>query len=150
MAEVRRSIAVARGSLPILAVVALAAATALNSASVQAKSSQLKPQKSWSGRVPLGVQPPLQSSLATQDDFRRVWAQCQVKGTVPAIDFERRLVLVAVRRGSVVRFQRLTLDGGNLHTDVVVTPDMPPYMTCAIVLVDRAGIAKVNGAPVGR
>ena len=150
MAQIDRSIVVVRSILPIVAVVVLAAGMALHSASVQAKSSQLKPQKSWSGRVPLGVLPPLQSSLATQEDFRRVWAQCQVKGTVPDVDFERRLVLVAVRRGSLVRFQRLTLDGGNLSTDVVVTPDMPPYMTCAIVLVDRAGIARVNGAPIGR
>ncbi|MCC7325988.1 MAG: hypothetical protein IT521_04195 [Burkholderiales bacterium] len=150
MAKVDRSVSVARSSLPHLALAVLTAAIALHHGSVQAKPSQLKPLESWSGRVPLGVPPPLQSSLANQEDFRRVWAQCQVKGTVPTIDFDRRLVLVAVRRGSVVRFQRLTLDSGNLRTGVVETPDMPPYMTCTIVLVDRAGTTKVNGAPIGR
>ncbi len=33
--------------------------------------------------------------------------------------------------------------------NVVVTPDMPPYMSCAIAVVDRTGIKTVNGAPIG-
>jgi hypothetical protein len=141
-----------RSSLVRLRRLLLAALAAglVASAPVYAKATAVKLLQAWSGRVPLGVQPPLQSSLATQADFARVWAQCQMKGTVPAIDFDKRLVLVAVRRGSVVRFQSMQVDGGNLKTNVVVTPDMPAYMTCALALVDRAGIAKVNGAPLGK
>lgn len=119
-------------------------------APVYAKVTSVKLLQAWSGRVPLGVQPPLQSSLVTPADFARVWAQCQMKDTVPAIDFDKRLVLVAVRRGSVVRFQSMQVDDGNLKTSVVVSPDMPAYMTCALALVDRAGVAKVNGAPLGK
>ncbi len=119
-------------------------------ASVQAKTVSVKPLQSWTGRVPLVVQPPLQSSIGNSDEFTRVWAQCQVKVAMPKIDFDKRLALLAVRRGSVVKFQDLKLDNGNLKTTVVVTPDMPPHMTCAIVLVDRAGVTKVNGLPIGK
>jgi hypothetical protein len=126
------------------------AAGLVASAPVYAKVTTVKLLQVWSGRVPLGVQPPLQSSLATQADLAHVWAQCHVKGTVPAIDFDKRLLLVAVRRGSVVTFQSMQVDKGNLRTNVVVTPDMPAYMTCALALVDRAGVAKVNGAPIGK
>jgi len=110
----------------------------------------VKPLNTWSGRLPLGVQPPLQSSLATREDMARIWAQCHVKGAVPEIDFDRRIVLIAIRRGSSAKLTQARLVDGNLTTNVVVTPDMPPYMSCAIAVVDRTGIKTVNGAPIGR
>lgn len=115
-----------------------------------AKPTPVRVLQTWTGRVPLAVQPPLQSSLVNPEALRQLWALCQVKGEAPKIDFDKHLVLVAVRRGSAVRFQKLQLADGNLRTDVAVTPDMPAYMTCALALVDRAGIAKVNGMPVGQ
>lgn len=115
-----------------------------------AKSTPIKTFQTWSGRIPLNIQPPFQSSLARQEDFNRVWAQCQVKGTVPKVDFKTRLVLLAVARGSVVKFANLSLEDGNVKTSVVVTPDMPNHMTCAIALVGRAGIVRVNGVPAGQ
>jgi hypothetical protein len=115
-----------------------------------AKPVSVKIVQTWSGRVPLGVQPPLQSSIDTPEALQQVWTLCQVKGDVPAIDFAKRLVLVAARRGSTVQLQRLTLDDGNLITNVVVSPDMPAYSTCALALVERTGVRRVNGAPLGR
>ena len=115
-----------------------------------AKSASIRPSQTWSGRIPLNIQPPFQSSLARQEDFNRVWAQCQVKGTVPKVDFKKHLVLLAVARGSVVKFANLSLDDGNLKTSVVVTPDIPNHMTCAIALVGRAGVVRVNGVPAGQ
>lgn len=100
--------------------------------------------------MPLGVQPPLQSSIGTRDDLARIWTQCHVQGDPPAIAFDRRVVLLAVRRGSKVSFMPGTLVDGNLATNVVVTPDMPNFMTCALAVVERKGIARVNGAPVGQ
>jgi len=115
-----------------------------------AKPVSVKIVQTWSGRVPLGVQPPLQSSVDTPEALQQVWTLCQVKGDMPAIDFGKRLVVVAARRGSTVQLQRLELVDGNLKTNVVVSPDMPAYNTCALALVDRAGVRKVNGAPLGR
>lgn len=128
----------------------LAAAACMAAAAHAAPGTAVKPLQAWSGRLPLDVQPPLQSSLATREDLARVWTQCRVKGAVPEIDFQRRIVLVAVRRGSTTRLAQGRLVDGNLTTNVVVTPDMPPYQSCAIAVVDRAGIATVNGAPIGR
>ena len=131
-------------------VAAFALAACVAAAAHGAPGTTVKPLKSWSGRLPLNVQPPLQSSLATREDMARVWAQCHVHGAVPEIDFDRRIVLVAVRRGGSAKLAPGRLVDGNLTTNVVVTPDMPPYMSCAIAVVDRAGIKTVNGAPIGR
>jgi hypothetical protein len=121
-----------------------------NAGPAAAKAAAVKPLTTWTGRVPLGVQPPLVSSLATPQALRQVWALCQVKGDVPQVDFRRHLVVLAARRSSAVRFRGLALDDGNLKTDVVVAPDMPNYTTCALALVPREGIARVNGAPPGQ
>lgn len=128
----------------------LAAAVCIAAAAHAAPGTVVKPLQDWSGRLPLDVQPPLQSSLASREDLARVWTQCHVKGAVPEIDFQRRIVLVAVRRGSTTRLAQGRLVDGNLTTNVVVTPDMPPYQSCAIAVVDRAGVKTVNGAPIGR
>jgi len=115
-----------------------------------AQATTIQPVKSWSGRVPLDERPPLQSSIAKDGDWARVWKQCRIEGPAPQVNFKKTLALVAVRRGSVVKFMSLNVEDGNLMTNVAVTADMPDYMSCAIVLVDRTGIKKVNGKPAGQ
>lgn len=140
-----------RGAMSALLALAAAAGLALL-APVQARAAAtpVKAVKTWTGRVPAGVPPPLVSSLATPQALRQVWALCQVKGEVPEIDFGTHLVVLAARRSSVVRFRRLAVEDGNLKTDIAVAPDMPDHHTCALALVRREGIARVNGAPPGR
>ena len=115
-----------------------------------AQAATVEPLKAWSGRVPLTERPPLQTSIAKESDWTRIWKQCRVQGPAPKVDFQKTLGLVAVRRSSLVKFMNLDLEDGNLRTNVVVTPDMPDYMSCAIVLISRTGIKKVNGKPVGQ
>jgi hypothetical protein len=115
-----------------------------------AQPMTIEPFKAWSGRLPLDERPPLQSSIAKDSDWARIWKQCRVQGPSPKVDFHKTLGLVAVRRGSLVKFMNMSVEDGNLKTNVVVTPDMPDYMSCAIVLIDRSGIKKVNGNPVGQ
>jgi hypothetical protein len=115
-----------------------------------AQATTIEPLNSWSGRVPLDERPPLQTSIANAGDWARIWKQCRVEGPAPKVEFQKSLGLVAVRRASLVKFMSISVENGNLKTNVVVTPDMPEYMSCAIVLVNRAGIKKVNGNPVGR
>ena len=100
--------------------------------------------------MPTAVPPLVQSSVSSQAQWTGVWATCQMKGAPPAIDFDKHLVLVAVRRSSVVSFDSPKLDNGNLVTSVVATPDKPNRMTCALALVPRAGVTKVNGLPPGK
>ena len=106
--------------------------------------------QTWSGRMPLEIPPLVQSSVSSHDEWNSVWATCQRKGAAPKVDFAKHLVLVAVRRSSVVRFQDVKLDNGNLVTNVVAAPDVPGHMTCAFALVSRAGVTKVNGAAPGK
>jgi hypothetical protein len=115
-----------------------------------AEARTVAPLESWSGRVPLDERPPLQTSIAKSSDWAHIWKQCRLAGPAPKADFQKTLGLVAVRRASVVKFADLSLDGGNLKTNVVVTPDMPEYMSCAVVLINRAGVKKINGNPVGQ
>ena len=115
-----------------------------------AQAAPVEPLNAWSGRVPLTQRPPLQTSIAKASDWTRIWKDCRVQGPAPKVDFQKTLGLVAVRRSSLVKFMGLELEDGNLKTNVVVTPDMPDYMSCAIVLIKRTGIRKVNGKPVGQ
>ncbi len=131
---------------------ALAAAAALGDggAPALADARAVTPVKTWSGRVPQGVPPPLLPTVTTPQALAQVWALCQVKGEIPAVDFKRHFVLVAARRSSVVRVRDLKVDDGHLKTSVVVAPDMPSHSTCALALVARDGITRVDGMPVDR
>jgi hypothetical protein len=129
------------------AAIALVAAALMSAAHA---ATPVKIIKRWTGHMPAAVAPLLQSSAASQDEWSRVWATCLMKGAAPAIDFDKHLVLVAVRRSSAVTFNDLKLDNGNLTTSVAASPDMPNHMTCALALVPRAGVTKVNGAPPGK
>ncbi|MFO1305189.1 MAG: hypothetical protein U1F54_15770 [Burkholderiales bacterium] len=113
-------------------------------------ATPVKVEKTWTGHMPLAVPPLVQSSVGTTEAWQGVWATCQMQGAAPAVDFDRKLVLVAVRRSSVVRFNDVTLDNGNLATKVIATPDVPNRMTCALALVSREGVRTVNGAPPGK
>ncbi len=123
---------------------------ALGFAGIASASTPVKIEATWTGRMPIAVPPLVQSSVGTTEAWQGVWATCQMKGAAPAVDFDRKLVLVAVRRSSAVRFGEVSLDGGNLVTKVIATPDAPNRMTCALALVPRAGVRTVNGAPPGK
>jgi len=114
-----------------------------------AAATPVKILQTWSGRMPVAIPPLVQSSVNSQEQWSGVWATCQMKGAAPAVDFGKHLVLVAVQRSSAVRFVDVKLDNGNLQTKVVATPDVPAHYTCALALVSRAGVSKVNGAPPG-
>ncbi|MFO1313522.1 MAG: hypothetical protein U1F41_15815 [Burkholderiales bacterium] len=129
-------------------VLVLVAALGLAGAAVA--STPVKVEKTWTGHMPVAVPPLVQSSVAASEAWKGVWATCQMQGAAPDIDFDRKLVLVAVRRSSVVRFSEVALDGANLVTKVVASPDVPKRMTCALALVPRTGVRTVNGAPPGK
>jgi len=128
----------------------VAVATVLAGVTLASAATSVKTLQAWTGHMPVDVQPLLQSSVAASDDWKRAWTTCQLKGAAPKVDFDKRIVLVAVRRSSGVRFVDLKLDNGNLQTNVAVTPDQPNRMTCAFALIDRAGVSTVNGTPLGR
>ncbi len=129
---------------------AFAALTIAVAAGDALAATSVKVEKAWTGQMPLAVQPLLQSSVASAGDWSRVWATCQGEGAAPAVDFDRHLVLLAVRRSSSVRIGDVRLDKGALTSNVSVAPDSPGRMTCAMALVDRKGVRTVNGQPLGK
>jgi len=135
-----------RRRLPLLALVLAAAVAHAATAAV----TPVKVQQRWTGRVPAGVAPPPQSSLVTADALTVVWTLCQVQAPMPTVDFGRQLVVLAVRKGTTVRFQNAQLVDGNLRTNVVVAPAAPAQTHCALALVDRAGVTTVDGLPPGQ
>ncbi len=125
----------------------------LAGAVAQAATAAVTPVKvhqRWTGRVPAGVAPPPQSSLVTADALQVVWTLCQVQAPMPTVDFQHQLVVLAVRKGTSVRFQNAQLVDGNLRTNVVVAPAAPAQTHCALALVDGAGVTTVNGLPPGQ
>jgi hypothetical protein len=129
-------------------VVLLAALLAASTAG--AAVTTVKPLKTWSGHMPIVIQPLMQSSVTSGADWQRVWATCQMKDSAPEVDFSKRMVLIAVRQSSVVTFSSIKLDQGNLTTSIAVAPDKPNRYTCAFALVDRAGVKTLNGGPIGK
>src|SRR3954447_5779944 len=99
----------------LLAAALLAAATTAGAA-----ATTVKPLKTWSGRMPIVIQPLLQQSVITTPDLQRVWARCQMKDSPPDIDFDKRMVLIAVRQSSAVKFSSIKLDKGNLTTTIAI------------------------------
>ena len=128
----------------------LIVALILTASQAFAATKTLKPLKTWKGQMPVVVQPLMQSSVATSAEWQRAWSTCQMKGAPDAVDFDKRIVLVAVRRGSEVTFSSIKLDSGNVTMSVAVTPDMPSHYTCAFAMIDRTGVTTVNGAPLGK
>lgn len=141
MQRMHARLALRLGALVLAVTLAHAAAAAV---------TPLKVHQRWTGRVPAGVAPPPQSSLVTADALQVVWTLCQVQAPMPAVDFSKQLVVLAVRKGTTVRFQNAQLVDGDLRTNVVVAPAAPAQTHCALALVDRAGVATVNGLPPGQ
>lgn len=113
-------------------------------------AKDLVPLQTFRGTMPLDVPPLLQPAITSAAGLADAWKACRVAGTPPAIDFRQRLVLVATNQSSVVSFQRISLDDGNLKTNVAVTPDMPGHRTCAFAVVPRAGVKSVNGVALAQ
>ena len=129
----------------LLAAILFAAATAAGAA-----VTNVKTLKTWTGRMPIVIQPLLQQSVITTPDLQRVWATCQMKDSPPEIDFDKRMVLIAVRQSSAVKFSSIKLDKGDLKTSISVAPDKPNQYTCTFALVDRKGVKTLNGGPIGK
>jgi len=115
-----------------------------------ARTKDLRPERTFSGTLPLAMPPLVNSPITSRADFERAWAMCSVKGPVPQIDFRRRLVLAAVAQSSKLSFVKLALEGGDLKTTVAIAPDMPDHRTCAFAVVDRTGVKSVNGVALGK
>lgn len=128
----------------------LIVAFALASSHAAAAIKTLKPIKTWTGRMPLVIQPLMQSSVSDRVQWQRVWTTCQMKGIPDIVDFEKNVVLVTVRRGSNVKITNILLDNGNVTTSVMVAPGQTDHYTCALAMVERAGIKTVNGMELGR
>jgi len=129
---------------------ALLLAALLCVSTAAAAVTTLKPLKTWTGHMPIVIQPLMQSSVTSTADWQRVWATCQMKDAPPEVDFTKRMVLIAVRRSSKVTFSNIKVDKGNLTTSIAVAPDNPSQYTCAFALVDRTGVTSLNGGPLGK
>ena len=127
-----------------------AAALLLVAPAAVAAAKTLKPLKTWTGRMPLVIPPLVQSSVVDANVWQQVWATCQLKGAPAAVDFNKRIVLVVVRRANAVKFSSIRLDNGNVTTGVAVASGQPNHQTCALAMIDRAGVDTVNGQALGR
>jgi hypothetical protein len=128
----------------------IAAALLLVTAPASAAVKSLKPLKTWSGQMPLAIPPLVQSSVVDANVWRQVWATCQMKGAPAEVDFDKRMVLVVVRRANNLKFSGIKLDNGNVTTSVGVGSGQPDHYTCALAMIDRAGVSTVNGQPLGK
>lgn len=102
--------------------------------------------REWRGQIRTPFRPSL---ITDQEAFATAWAVFEQPGPAPSVDFREHAVIAAAVRTSGL-FARPTLDAdGDLHLGVVATPDQPPFHSCILALIPRAGVKSVEGKPLG-
>src|SRR5262245_44162986 len=76
----------------------------------------VKPLKEWKGEVAdVKLKKDAPKVITSQKELEKLWTRWNVKGKVPAVDFQKEFVFVATGDGSKLDLS-LGLDGnGNLH-----------------------------------
>jgi len=120
--------------------VALLASTAL------AQKKEVKLTKTWSGSIEdeaLSKDAP--DSIADAGSLEKLWKKWKIQGDVPAVDFQKELVILATTVGSRLSLAANLDDKGNLQVLGVATRDLRPGFRYVIATVPREGVKMVNG-----
>ena len=105
----------------------------------------------WSGRVaqPLALEAPPKGFITNANDFAILWRLWRMAGEIPAVDFDKYLILVATARSSVFQVRAVQVDErGDLRTVVVATPDVTSDYAVVLTLAERKGVKTINRQPI--
>lgn len=109
----------------------------------------IKPIAEWSGSVESEalekVAPPF---LTTKEGLSILWKVWNVKGELPKVDFDDAIVVVTTTRSSHLKVGYAVDEKYDLHVRATATSDMRPGFRYHLSVVDRGGLATVNGSPL--
>ena len=99
--------------------------------------------RQWSRRVAarFTLEAPGKGFITNAKDFALLWRVWQLAGDVPAVDFDKYLILVTTGRSSVLQVRAVQVDEkGDLKTVVVATSDLTSDYAVVITLAEREGV----------
>jgi hypothetical protein len=112
----------------------------------RAEKKAVKLEKEWKGSVDdeaLAKDAPV--VIVDAKALEQLWKAWRIEGKVPAVDFEKELVIISRTSGSRLRLSASLYDNGNLEVLGMATSDLRPGFRYAIATVSREGIKTVNG-----
>jgi hypothetical protein len=137
------------GLFAALVVIALyPTATSAQGGKLKPGGKDLKPTQTWNGSVAdvkLGAAKPVAGLATDKKAFAKMWKAWKVGPTVPAIDFDKQIVLVALSRASTVKIKARLDAKGNLLWNAVAPRDTREGFRYFIVALDKADVKTVNG-----
>ncbi|MFH1090526.1 MAG: hypothetical protein V1742_03050 [Pseudomonadota bacterium] len=123
----------------------------LSVSETQAATREIQPLKEWRGRIdhfiPYGN--PYGGYLASQAKLDKLWAEWQIPGKSPQVDFKTQLVLVRTCNCSLISIAPLLNDQGDLKIQMTMTKDLRKDTAYVLVLIPRQGIRTIEGKPIG-
>jgi hypothetical protein len=128
------------GMLVPLAIVAVLVSDA------RAEKKIVKLEKEWKGSVEdERLAKDLPAAIVDATALEKLWKAWTIQGQVPAVDFQKELVIITTTSGSKVRVSASLDDKGNLEVLGMATRDLRPGYRYVIATVSRKGVKTVNG-----
>lgn len=109
---------------------------------------EVKPTQQWKGSVDdenLQKKAPAQGIITDGMELKRLWQEWHLGDKVPAVKFDKELVLVETTRGSLLQVGVKLTAKGDLQVLGIATRDFRPGFRYKILVVPRAGVKTVNG-----
>ena len=147
-----RSLKLLSTTWPSVVLAALALTPSLGSVAVAAEQGEVELEASWQGKVQqegLHRHAPKAGFVAGQRGFETLWKAWRPDEPVPAVDFNKFIVLVGTVPGPNQVAMRPRLDEeGNLTFTVAGTKIGGPGFGYAMQQVSRKGVKSVNVKPL--
>jgi len=112
----------------------------------RADKKSVKLTKEWSGSVAdeeLSKDAP--TYVADTKALEKLWKKWSIEGKVPAVNFEKELVIVSTTVGSRLSLSANLDDKGDLQVLGLATRDIRPGFRYVIATISRDGIKTING-----
>jgi hypothetical protein len=115
-------------------------------------SRDVKPTREWSGSAQEEAQRdvPADGLVTNERALARLWQALKPGAAVPAVDFQKDLVLVQTTRGSRLRLSARLSGDGDLKVTGFPTGQQQPGLRYQVVVVSREGVVTVNDRALPR
>ena len=118
---------------------------------VQAPPPQNGIIQQWSGRITrsAAVLAPAKGYISNAGELSALWQAWAIKADMPAVDFQKLLVVVNTSRSSVFKVVQIQVDeAGEMKTVLIATPDIRPDVAYVITVTERRGAKTLHGIPI--
>jgi hypothetical protein len=109
---------------------------------------EVKATNTWKGSIAdanLSSERPESGVIANATDFEKLFKAWNVAEKVPAIDFDKELVLVETTSGGTLNVRATLDENGNLKVVGIATRDFRPGFRYMIISVSKQHVKTVNG-----